>query len=186
MEEKLLARTRACVTVLKLLPFTDGVTGDWAVRGHAVTVPHSGPEAMVRTLPNVAAALDTQVVFMGASSDLEAARRDPQRRARIERIFAVDWAKVARWLSALKAINPLYHDIEIDPAAQTVLAGLTERLLQQVQVANDDTLEAEAVLGQPDTSIFDDAPEPAMEALMMAEGEILFWIFQYRGRLAYP
>lgn len=31
-EEKLLARTQECVKALKLLPFTDGTTGDWAVR----------------------------------------------------------------------------------------------------------------------------------------------------------
>lgn len=115
MEKKTLARTQECVKVLELLPFTDGTTGDWAVRGRADTVSQQGPEAIVRALPNVAAALDTQVTFMGPATDLAATRQDPQRRARIERIFAVDWAKVAIWLRALKTINPMYHDIDIDP-----------------------------------------------------------------------
>jgi len=176
LEEKLLARTRACVTVIKLLPYADGTTGDWAIRGHAVTVPHQGPEALVRALPNIAAALDVQVIFMGPATDLSRARNDPSRRARIERIFSVDWARVATWLVALKAINPLYHDIEINEAAAGLLADLVGHLLSAIQCACDATLEAEATVGQPESSVFDEAPEPAMESLMMAEGEILSWV----------
>lgn len=116
------------------------------------------------------------MIFMGPATELSRARADPSRRARIERIFTVDWARVSTWLVAVKAINLLYHDIEVNDAAAGSLAELVGQLVSSIQCACDAAIEAEATVGQPDSSVFDEAPEPAMESLMMSEGEILSWV----------
>ena len=44
LEERMLGRVRTTVNTVKLVSAKNGATSQWGVRGHAISVPHDGPE----------------------------------------------------------------------------------------------------------------------------------------------
>ena len=62
---------------------------------------------------SLSALTGTKVLFVGYSKAWNSIKADTRCRAKVEKIFAADWAALVKWLHVLKAINPLYKDVEI-------------------------------------------------------------------------
>ena len=55
LEERMLGRVRTTGNTVKLVSAKNGATSQWGVRGHAISVPHDGPEVLAARLPDVEA-----------------------------------------------------------------------------------------------------------------------------------
>ena len=75
LEERMLGRVRTTVNTVKLVSAKNGATSQRGVRGHAISVPHDGPEVLAARLPDVEALVGTKVIFVGPRRDAEAMRR---------------------------------------------------------------------------------------------------------------
>ena len=84
LEERMLGRVRTTVNTVKLVSAKNGATSQWGVRGHAISVPHDGPEVLAACLPDVEALVGTKVIFVGPRRDAEAMRRDRNCKERVE------------------------------------------------------------------------------------------------------
>ena len=76
LEECMLGRVRTTVNTVKLVSAKNRATSQWGVRGHAISVPHDGPEVWAARRPDVEALVGTKVIFVGPRRDAEAMRRD--------------------------------------------------------------------------------------------------------------
>ena len=83
----MLGRVRTTVNTVKLVSAKNGATSQWGVRGHAISVPHDGPEVFAACRRDVEALVGTKVIFVGPRRDAEAMRRDQHCKERVERIF---------------------------------------------------------------------------------------------------
>ena len=70
----MLGKVRTTVNTVKLVSAKNGATSQQSVRGHAISVPHDGPEVLAAPLPDVEALVGTEVIFVGPRCDAEAMR----------------------------------------------------------------------------------------------------------------
>ena len=80
----MLGRVRTTINTVKLVSAKNVATSQWGVRGHAICVPHDGPEVLAARLPDVEALVGTKVIFVGPRRDAEAMRRDQHCKERVE------------------------------------------------------------------------------------------------------
>ena len=96
LEERMLGRVRTTVNTVKLVSAKNGAASQWGVRGHAISVPHDGPEVLAARLPDVEALVGTKVIFVGPPRDAEAMRRDQHCKEQVERIFTPRWDRLVQ------------------------------------------------------------------------------------------
>ena len=72
----MLGRVRTTVSTVELVSAKNGATSQWGVQGHAISVPHDGPEVLASHLPDVEALVGTKIIFVGPRRDAKAMRRD--------------------------------------------------------------------------------------------------------------
>jgi len=154
VEQYLIARSIVFISLVKLnsAALAEAQTGK---RGHVITFPHQGPADLAEhttvnaptVFPNLDAVYTNVIVcFVGAKPAYDAFV--PDRRGRITEL-QVRKEPVYQWLQALKALHPLYGDIEIDNS-ETMgqnLDAITATLWQDALVlTNEDTLAIEKVV----------------------------------------
>ena len=98
LEERMLGRVRTTVNTVKLVSAKNGATSQWGVRGHAISVPHDGPEVLAARLPDVEALVGAKVFLVGPRLDAEAMRRDQHCKERVEGIFTPRWDRLVQCL----------------------------------------------------------------------------------------
>ena len=138
LEERMIAPVRPCLCTVKLTPLGGGGGGGWGIKGHAICIPHDGPEVSVAHLPNLLALKETKAIFVGPRASWGKIANDPKCWAKIERIFTVRWGHLLQWLNVLKHINPLYKDFELSASIPLpeVLAH-NAGILEMVEVCDD-------------------------------------------------
>ena len=83
----MLGRVGTTANTVELVCAKNGATSQWGVRGHAISVPHDGPEVLAACLSDVEALVRTKVIFVGPRRVAEAMRRDEHCKGRVERMF---------------------------------------------------------------------------------------------------
>lgn len=150
LEQRLIAPVRSSVNTVKLVP-TGRSTGDcqWGIRGHSISIPHEGPEMTASRLPNLGVLAQTKVIFVGKREEWQAVCAEPRTRSKVERIFTVRWDALRRWMRFLKAVNPIYKDIELEETEPEALREFSRTVLDRVSLADDPSVLA---AGEPPTS----------------------------------
>ena len=177
LEERMLGRVRTTVNTVKLVSAKNGATSQWGVRGHAISVPHDGPEVLAARLPDVEALVGTKVIFVGPRRDAEAMRRDQHCKERVERIFTPRWDRLVHWLRVLKVINPEYANIEILEVAPPEVVDFPNAVFDNVSIGDHpDVIAAEKQSGADIAGArkgdLDDG-EVILDAVMLSDGALL-------------
>ena len=148
LEERMLGRVRTTVNTVKLVSAKNGATSQWGVRGHAISVPHDGPEVLAARLPDVEALVGTKVIFVGPRRDAEAMRRDQHCKERVERIFTPRGDRLVQWLRVLKVINPEYASVEILEVAPPEVVDFPNAIFDNMSIGDHpDVIAAEKQSG---------------------------------------
>ncbi len=176
LERRLLAPVRSAVNTIKLVPSRSagGAGGghQWAIRGHTISIPHEGPETVALRLPNLAVLEETKVLFMGPRELFDEINADRDCHSKIERIFSVRWAVLGRWLQVLKAVNPLYNNVDVAvPSSPIDVYGNVMRSVSFVSDAS--VLAEERVAGADITRMGTANSVGADDAVLLADGSIV-------------
>ena len=176
-EERMLGRVRTTVNTVKLVSAKNGATSQWGVRGHAISVPHDGPEVLAARLPDVEALLGTKVIFVGPRRDAEAMRGDQHCKERVERIFTPRWDRLVQWLRVLKVINPEYANVEILEVAPPEVVDFPNAAFDNMSIGDHpDVITAEKQSGADIAGArkgdLDDG-EVILDAVMLSDGALL-------------
>ena len=177
LEERMLGRVRTTVNTVKLVSAKNGATLQWGVRGHAISVPHDGPEVLAARLPDVEALVGTKVIFVGPRRDAEAMRRDQHCKERVERIFTPRWDRLVQWLRVLKVINPEYANVEILEVAPPEVVDFPNAIFDNMSIGDyPDVIAAEKQSGADIAAArkgdLDDG-EVILDAVMLSDGALL-------------
>ena len=177
LEERMLGRVRTTVNTVKLVSTKNGATSQWGVRGHAISVPHDGPEVLAARLPDVEALVGTKVIFVGARRDAEAMRRDQHCKERVERIFTPRWDRLVQWLRVLKEINPEYANVEILEVAPREVVDFPNAVFDNMSIYDHpDVIAAEKQSGADIAGArkgdLDDG-EVILDVVMLSDGALL-------------
>ena len=175
--ERMLGRVRMTVNTVKLVSAKNGATSQWGVRGHAISVPHDGPEVLAARLPDVEALVGTKVIFVGPRRDAEAMRRDQHCKERVERIFTPRWDRLVQWLRVLKVINPEYANIEILEVAPPEVVDFPNAVFDNMSIGDHPgVIAAEKQFGADIAGArkgdLDDG-EVILDAVMLSDGALL-------------
>ena len=177
LEERMLGRVPTTANTVKLVSAKNGATSQWGVRGHAISVPHDGPEVLAARLPDVEALVGTKIIFVGPRRNAEAMRRDPHCKERVERIFRPRWDRLVQWLRVLKVINPEYANIEILEVAPPGVPDFLGGVFDSMSIADHpDVMAAEkqssADIAGARKGDLDDG-EVILDAVMLSDGSLL-------------
>ena len=173
LEERMIAPVRPCLVTVKLTPLGGGAGGGWGIKGHAICLPHEGPEVAVRQLPSLLPLKETKAVFVGARTKWDKIAQDPECRAKIERIFTVRWDCLLKWLTVLKHINPLYKDFELPTVVPPEVAQHNGGILDRVEMCEDpDSVAMEAHATGDISRPEEGETEGVEDAILLAEGGV--------------
>ena len=173
----MLGRVRTIVNTVKLVSAKNGATSQWGVRGHAISVPHDGPEVLAARLLDVEAVVGTKVIFVGPRRDAEAMRRDEHCKERVERIFTPRWDRLVQWLRVLKVINPEYANVEILEVAPPEVVDFPNAVFDNMSIGDHpDVIAAEKqsgadIAGERKGDL--DDGEVILDAVMLSDGALL-------------
>ena len=148
-EHQMLALVRTTMNVVKLVAAGGADSTRFAIRGHSISIPHEGPQKVAKCFPNVDALLGTKIIFVGWDTTWDDIKTDPTKRAKVEKIFTVNWAALVKWLRVLKVVNPLYAHIEILQELPLSFTKHQENILDVISLANSpDVVTSEKWQGQ--------------------------------------
>ena len=177
LEERMLGRVRTTANTLKLVSAKNGATSQRGVRGHAIFVPHDGPEVLAARPPDVGALVGTKVIFVGPRCDAEAMCHDQHCKERVERIFTPRWDQLVQWLRVLKVINPEYANIEILEVAPPEVVDFPNAVFDNMSIGDHpDVIAAEKQSGADIAGARNgdlDDGEVILDAVMLSDGALL-------------
>jgi hypothetical protein len=134
-ELSILEQTVIALNIRYLRVFKLSGTGQQALQGHMIALPHNSPHVVAQQLPRTDISTCFRIAFVTDTERWSATLRDPVARRelfnRFHTVLSVNAANVFCWLQILRAVNPYYHDLTFrdNEAAGQALERLPEDLL---------------------------------------------------------
>ena len=174
MEERMLARARTTVNIVKVVSTTSGAASQLGIPGHTISIPHEEPEVLASRLPDFKGLTGKKVIFVGKQTELHAVRRNPKTRHQVEGVFQPRWDALVQCVRVLKAVNPLYANIVIDETEPVEVSEYINLWFDSISVGeHPDVVASERISGADIANPQRTEEAAVLDAVLLSDGSLV-------------